>query len=273
MVANTTISIAFLREIIYTGRMFIETLTDIGLTPNEAKIYKALLELKRASIWDIAKHADIDRRNAYDAIQRLIHKGLAFQVLPKKFLTYAPVHPEKLREMVNEKVLELDKALPGLIKRFKKVNAPQSIYVYKGFGGLKNYINLIAREGKSVYGVGAKGMPLDPKVAKYFKREWAKLRKGKVKVQMIFDAEALKDESMLREIADEYRSLPSQFSTGSAYDIFGDYVGIYSGIGIKEVEGDITIFILKDKTLAQDYKKWFDFMWQALLPANKRKGK
>jgi len=50
-------------------------------------------------------------------------------------------------------------------------------------------------------------------------------------------------------------------------------VGIYSGIGIKEVEGDITIFILKDKTLAQDYKKWFDFMWQSLPAIRKVRGK
>lgn len=250
--------------------MYIETLTSIGLTPNEAKIYKALLELKRGSIWDISSHASIHRRNTYDAIQRLIEKGLAFQVLPKKFLTYAPVHPEKLKEMVDEKALELDRALPGLVKRFEKVNATQSIYIYKGVAGLKNYINLILREGKDVYGIGAKGMPFDPKVASFFRRQWGRLRKGGARVEMVFDAEVLSHQKMLDEIADEYKVLPKEFSTGSAYDIFGDYVGIYSGIGIREIEGEITIFILKDKTLALDYKKWFDFVWGALPPVKKR---
>lgn len=250
--------------------MYLDVLTEIGLTPNEAKIYKALLELKRATIWDISSHASIHRRNTYDAIQRLIDKGLAYQVLPKKFLTYAPVHPDKLKEMVNEKVLQLDKALPGLIRRFEKVNAPQSIYVYKGIGGLRNYFKLMVSEGKDVYGVGAKGMPFDPSVARYFKREWQKKQGKKFKSHMIFDAEARKHEDILHTIADDFRILPPEFSTGSAYDIFGDYVGIYSGIGIKEIESDITIFILKEKTLAQDFKKWFDFMWKA-LPSDKTK--
>ncbi|MDD4989910.1 MAG: hypothetical protein PHW31_01210 [Candidatus Pacebacteria bacterium] len=47
-------------------------------------------------------------------------------------------------------------------------------------------------------------------------------------------------------------------------DIFGDYVAIYSGVGTKALGQDITIFILKDKTLAQDCKKWFQFMWDNL---------
>ena len=113
-------------------------------------------------------------------------------------------------------------------------------------------------------------MPLDPAIARYFKREWQKKQGKKFKSRMIFDAEALQHEDILHTIADDYRVLPRQFSTGSAYDIFGDYVGIYSGIGIKEIEGDITIFILKDKTLAKDFKKWFDFMWQT-LPQPKKK--
>ena len=78
--------------------MYNQILEELGLTPNEAKIYMALLELKNGTIWDISTHAGIHRRNTYDAIHRLMHKGLAFQVLPKRNLTYAPIHPEKLKE-------------------------------------------------------------------------------------------------------------------------------------------------------------------------------
>jgi len=41
-------------------------------------------------------------------------------------------------------------------------------------------------------------------------------------------------------------------------------VAVYSGVNIKTLDNDITIFITKDKTLAKDYKKWFDFMWDVL---------
>ena len=111
-------------------RKYEDILVDLGLSPNEAKIYKALLDLKKGSIWNISSYANIHRRNTYDAIQRLIDKGLVFQVLPKKFLTYAPVNPEKLREMVEEKTSELELAMPFLLKKFNTVNQSQSIYIY-----------------------------------------------------------------------------------------------------------------------------------------------
>jgi sugar-specific transcriptional regulator TrmB len=105
-------------------------LAELGLTPNEIKIYAALLEYKECSIWELSTRAGIHRRNVYDAIQRLIDKGLAFQILPKAKLTYSPVHPSKLRELLEEKTSDLEAALPGMIRSFDKKNSPLAIYVF-----------------------------------------------------------------------------------------------------------------------------------------------
>jgi hypothetical protein len=58
--------------------------------------------------------------------------------------------------------------------------------------------------------------------------------------------------------------LPKQYSSQSTVAVFGDYVAIYSGVNVRQLDEDITIFIMKDKTLAQDYLKWFNFMWDHL---------
>ena len=244
--------------------MYIESLENIGLTPNEAKIYSALLELKRGSIWDISTYAGIHRRNAYDAIQRLIFKGLAFQVLPKKFLTYAPVHPEKLQELIEEKQKSLESVLPGLVKKFNRVNVPQSIYVYKGVAGLKNYINLELKVGKSVYGIGSKGSWFDPRIKNFALRAAKKYDALKVQSKIIYDDSVKNYPEVIKAIGKEYKFLPKEFSTESSIDIFGDYVAIYSGISPKQLDDEITIFILKDKSLARDYMKWWEFMWSVL---------
>lgn len=247
--------------------MYIEYLENTGLTPNEAKIYLALLELKRASIWDISTHAGVHRRNAYDAIQRLIYKGLAFQVLPKKFLTYAPVHPDKLKELIEEKQYGLEGILPGLIKKFDKVNTPQSIYVYKGVGGLKNYINLELKVGKPIYGIGSKGSWFDSRIKDFATRAAKKYNSLKLRSKIIYDNSVVSHREIIDAIGGEYKFLPKEYSTGSSVDVFGDYVAIYSGMGIKQLDEDITIFILKDKSLAEDYMKWWKFMWDFLPPS------
>ncbi|MEK7579196.1 MAG: helix-turn-helix domain-containing protein [Patescibacteria group bacterium] len=249
--------------------MYEQVLKDIGLTPNESKIYKSLLELKRASIWSISKHAEIHRRNTYDAIQRLIHKGLAFQVLPKKILTYAPVHPDKLREILDERVQNLENALPGLIKKYKNVVTSQSVYVYKGIGGLKNYIALELSVGKPIYGLGSKGSWFDPRIKNFVRHAVKKYSLLRLKNKIIYDASIKEFPEITRAVGGEYKFLPKELSTESSIDIFGNYVAIYSGINPKGLSDDITIFVLKDKTLAQDYIKWWNFIWNT-LPTKKR---
>ena len=248
--------------------MYEKNLENLGLTPNEAKVYKALLELKNASIWNISSSAGIHRRNVYDTIQRLIDHGLAFQVLPKKVLTYAPVHPDKLKELVEEKERELDSILPGLVRKFAKVSAPQEVYIYKGVGGLKNFITLILREGKDVYGIGSKGTWFDKRIASFAKRAEGQYKKLKIKSHLIFDENLKEHTNVFEIVGGPHKFLPKKYCGESSIDIFGDYVAIYSGVNMLGLDSDITIFILKDKTLAQDIMKWWEFMWD-MLPNKK----
>ena len=244
--------------------MYEETLEMLGLSPNEAKIYKALLELKNANIWNISTHAQIHRRNTYDAIQRLMNKGLAYQILPKKTLTYAPVHPEKLREIVEEKQKELESVMPGLVRRFSEINIEQTIYVYKGIGGLKNFIDLIIREKRDIYGIGSKGTWFDPRIRNFATRAQKKYIKAGITSHLIYDQNLEGHPEVIKIVGGNKKFLPQKYCGGSSVDIFGDYVAIYSGVGVKSLEQDITIFILKDKTLAKDYMRWWHFIWDML---------
>ena len=244
--------------------MHSEILQEIGLTPNEAKIYEALLTLKEGSIAQITKKIEIDRRNAYDAIQRLLTKGLIFQVLPKKTLVFSPVNPDKLTELIDEKREDLMEIMPNLKKTYKQKNIEQSVVIYKGVGGLKNYINLILSEEKDIYGIGSKGTWFDPRIHSFAIRAGKVLEEKKIESHLIYDEEMQKYPEVMKIIKYPHKFLPKKYSSGSSIDIFGNYVAVYSGVNIKALDDDITIFITKDKTLAKDYKKWFDFMWDVL---------
>ncbi len=245
-----------------------KSLEKLGLTPNEAKIYSVLLELKEASIGNISLHAVIHRRNVYDAIQRLIEHGLVFQVLPKKVLTYSPVHPDKLKELVEEKERELNAILPGLIRKFNRSSSPQSVYIYKGVGGLKNFITLILKENKDVYGIGSKGTWFDKRISSFAKKAEVQYKRSKIKSHLIFDEVVKKHPEVFTAIGGSYKFLPKKYCSESSVDIFGNYVAIYSGVNMLGLESEINIFILKDKTLAQDFMKWWQFMWD-MLPKQK----
>src|SRR3989338_463264 len=53
-----------------------EVLEQVGLSKNETKVYLALLEIGAATAGEIASQAKIHRTNVYDAMERLLEKGL-----------------------------------------------------------------------------------------------------------------------------------------------------------------------------------------------------
>ena len=256
---------------VYTRYMqkHMQILAEIGLTPNEAKIYEALLKIKNGTIWDISKHAEVHRRNAYDAIQRLIARGLAYQVLPKKVLTYAPVHPDKLTELVDEKVRALDAALPGLRKRFDEIDQEQSIAVYRGVQGIRNYLQLLIRDTSPRYVFGAKGLFPGPGVASLVRKAEEVTHKHKAQNRVIYQMSERARLAKEGKLNKRYRFLSEKYSTDTTVSVFGNYVALVTaGIGQKEVRDDAIVFIIKDPNVARDYKKWFEFMWEH-LPAEK----
>src|SRR3989344_3034098 len=109
-----------------------EIFEALGLSPNEGKIYEALLEHGESTISAIAIAAKIHRRNAYDAMERLIHKGLCFQIFSTTESRYNAVDPDKLSEILAEKQDLLLKVLPVLKKKFSERFAPQEAYIYRG---------------------------------------------------------------------------------------------------------------------------------------------
>jgi len=73
--------------------MYAETFQELGLSPNEARIYEALLELGKSTVGKIATKTNIHRRNVYDAVNRLVEKGIITPVIGDKDNHYIPVDP------------------------------------------------------------------------------------------------------------------------------------------------------------------------------------
>lgn len=242
-------------------------LEQLGLSPNEAKIYEALLELKESSAGVISAHAKIHRRNTYDAIHRLIEKGLIFSVLAKGDHIYSAVDPDKLMELVKEKELSLEKILPDLRQKYTKDRQPQEAYIYKGIEGFKNYMRDILRVGEDAYFIGAKLAWWDPRMLSFTQQFLKEAERKNIKFYHVFDAIVeTQGKDALAELDKRklpYRFLPEKYNTDSTLDFFGDQIVTWHGISLKKLHDDVTLFVLRDKGLAESYKTWWKFMWES----------
>jgi predicted DNA-binding transcriptional regulator len=246
--------------------MYEVILEEIGLSPNEAKIYETLVERGESTVSDIAVAAKVHRRNAYDAIQRLINKGLCFQIFSTKENHYNAVDPDKLLELIGEKQQRLLTALPALKKKFSERLAPEEAYIYRGLEGQKNVWRDILRVGADTYNIGAKAQWFDPRLEASRMAFFREANRKKIKFNLLFDHEiktTMPDFPKNYPAPLNYRFLPKEYSTNSIVNIFGDYVVMYTGINeLGKMSDDIVFFVLHNKSLAESYHKWFKYMWE-----------
>lgn len=242
--------------------MYENIFTDIGLSPNEAKIYEALLHEGESTISEIALKANIHRRNVYDAISRLIKKGVVFQVFGRGENTYQPVDPQKLLELVEEKRNRLDGIMPRLETLFKKTPQQEAAFIYKGIEGFKNYLRDILSTQEDAYFIGAKGAWFDPRLKDFIEGFLTDAKRRGISYKHLFDHEVKKQAPFVfKSVGKPYKFLPKQYSTPSMIDIFGDHIVSFTGAGIAEISEDISIFVIVSKPMAESYKTWFQFMW------------
>lgn len=165
----------------------------------------------------------------------------------------------------NSHLADFQVALLGVYS--KQLEVLPNWYAYKGVGGLKNFIRLIIEEtpeDSTIYGIGSKGTWFDERIQPWAKRQGEKLQEKGISSKLIYDEEIKEYPEVVGVIGEPYKFLPEEYTSGSSIDIFGEFEAIYSGVNVKGLDTDITIFIMQDKTLAEDTRKWWQFMWDHL---------
>lgn len=245
--------------------MYTELLQEIGLSPNEAKIYETLLNIGVAGVGDIATKANIHRRNVYDALQRLVQKGLVFTTFQKNENRYSAVDPNKLMELVREKEVQLAGALPELQKLYQNEPPHNAAYIYRGIEGYKNYRRDLLRVSKECFFLGAKGLWLSPQIDDQFRKRFVVpvQKDGLIRQKFLLDPRVPKQlPQALKDIPkNSYKVLPEKYATPGVVDIFGDYVVTFTSVGIGKLDDDVTLFVMRNEELAESYRTWFKFIW------------
>ena len=118
--------------------MDLSILEEIGLSPNEAKLYTSLIEKGTCSINTLSIEANVHRRNVYDSLDKLIKKGLATEEFISGIRHVKAINPSRLLDIVKEKEEKVNSILPSLQQRFNEKAEHEEAVVYKGIEGFKN---------------------------------------------------------------------------------------------------------------------------------------
>ncbi len=243
--------------------MYAEIFEDIGLSPSEAKIYETLLSTKEMGVSEISLKAKVHRRNVYDALNRLVEKGLVFRIFQKGEHQFRAVTPDKLAEVIQEKKDKLNKILPNLRKLYHSEPLTEAAFIYKGKEGYKNYLRDMARVAEDTYFLGAKALWFTPGIDKQYLNDFqAEMHRKKKKYFTLYDPRVPeKLPQAIKDVKGEYKILPRKYAAPGITDVFGDYVVTFTSVDIGNFGDDGTIFVMVNPGLAETYRTWFKLIW------------
>ena len=236
-------------------------LEDAGLAGNEVKVYLALLELGSALAGEITKKSGVNRTNVYDALDKLIDKGLVSYVIKANRKYFEASNPERIISYLSEKENEfkrkkenINSILPELESKRKLGKDQQEATIYKGKKGLKSIAEDVLKTKKELLAFGAEGRFVE--LFTHYAEQWHMRRKKlKIPVKIIYSEKVRKIKSKANFPILKMRFNHSIYDTPATTWIYGDKVAI-----VVWSDQPITTLI-RSKELVKTYKQFFKFLW------------
>lgn len=230
-----------------------EALREFGLNERETEVYLALVRLKEATAPTLATRTKINKSTVYLELENLMQKGLASFVIKEKIKYFKPANPSTFLDILESRKESIRKIIPKLssLSSFEKPVCT----IYEGKEGLKTAITDIISENKQMLVFGACG-----NIFEVLQRNFPHLLKRflatNITAKYIVNAKKRQFEKRFPKERSQVRYLdvPSKVAT----IVYGDKVSIQS------LEGEPYVAIIEDKNLAQSYRNYFLFMWDAV---------
>lgn len=228
-------------------------LMDAGLGNNEAKVYLALLKLKSADPTQLIKESGLHRPNVYQALSKLMDKGLASieKTMSKK--RYIASDPRQLLYLIRSKEEQVVSMIPSLLA-IGGAAQEKEVLEFKGPEGVMNAYYMMIDQNQPLYAFGVTGM--NRKFLKHRHYIWDKerIRRGMF-AKVIYYEHSRKEKKNVGEKLMEIRYLPEKFRNDATVDICGNVVIILLATT------DISAIVINSAHIAEAFRQYFRIMW------------
>jgi HTH-type transcriptional regulator, sugar sensing transcriptional regulator len=235
-----------------------QELRDIGLTENEVSIYLALLKEGTMTPARLAQRVGMSRPYVYDAIERLIEKGVLGSVLQDQKRCYLAVPPQRLAEMAADRAQRMQNVVAHLAALQEDAHGELSVEVHKGrfvYRTLLLDILSTLKKGDEVliYGIDDNLLYGEEMGKKRLDLYFAKCQRLGIKERAI-----VKEDNRAPKSAKDtlYRTLPAKTIGATAFEVYGDRLAILL------LGNPNHLILVKNKRIAESYKSQFEILWK-----------
>lgn len=251
---------------IYFNHM--ETLKNIGFTPDQVAVYKTLLEYGKLPASTIASRARVSRVITYKILGQFVDMGLAEKIdMPKSVAKFGPTDPESLRKLIESKKSEIDSftascelAISQLRPAYNLITHKPGMVFYEGLEGVKKVLE------DSLYTEGAIYTYVDiDAVIDHFKQindDYVRLREKRNISKKVLAADSPTSRNYLKNHINELTDFKiigkDKIPFGAAMQIYDDKI---SYITIGKESGSLIGIIIQDEKIANMHRYFFECLY------------
>lgn len=237
-----------------------DTLTEMWLTEEEAKVYLASLSVGTNPASTIARSCDLKRETCNYTLKKLALKGLVSTLFRDGATFYTPEPPEKLVTIAESRLLTISRTLPLLNQMMnQKGNKQAKVKMYQGTSGIETVMEDVLKapgEALTYTNLGAMLAIFGNQVTEFReKRKQARVTSRTISTYSP-EAKAYVTGGTLFEGEQILFVNNQEFVFGSDVLIYGDKVAI---ISLEEDEN--YGFIVESSSFARTQRAIFDLAW------------
>ncbi|MFH0818043.1 MAG: helix-turn-helix domain-containing protein [Candidatus Micrarchaeota archaeon] len=233
-------------------------LEGLGLTKNETKTYLALLSTGPTTSGAIISTSGLYRPAVYEALDRLIAKGLVSFVMKNNRKHFEAAEPERLVDLVEEMKRKVRDAVPELKKLSSFDRKGEATTLFLGVRGIRGVLDSLLeelKEGGEYVDFGVSGRFRD--VMGPYWDAWQKSKQEmRVVSRCIFD-ESLRESRLIEDYYGKARFVPRRFHCPSDTMVYGEKVVIF----IWNAKPP-TAIVIRDAETSKGYLNLFNWMWK-----------
>jgi predicted transcriptional regulator len=251
------------------NNIFIKSLTKLGLSELESRVYEYLATQKQVNLSELAKQLSTNRMNIYRTMAKLEE----FELITKDKITgqFTITSPNKILSLLRYQEIEFSRisedfssALPYILDNFYLDKKEPKVQIFEGRRDFMRLMNqtiddlkpnselLWLCEGEELYNI------VD---TEYFNLELGSKRKAKnvtARILAGFDNYKIFDEDNENKKLDrQVKKLPKSFSTLGTISIAGGKVVLWNTVNPRAV-------LIDDKIMAGVFVGIFEYIWSSL---------
>lgn len=239
--------------------MDVSILEDLGLTQAETKVYLTLLELGSSTAGPILEKSGIQNSVVHRSIHTLINKGLINYVAEGKRKVYQATNPENFLNFIDDKKKRFEQILPELKLKQKSQKNQENATIYKGIRGIKEVYSILINNNGDEYLTYGGGPPTEKMMGINW---WLALHQKRVSNKLpsrqVFDESVrnIGGTEIQKKALTNIKYVSSELAQFQETIIVGDFVAI------TVFTENPYAFLIKDKAVAEGYKKYFEVLWK-----------